>query len=113
MSGGSTSAQDRRASPLERVIVRRILTYMRSRGAFAEKVHGDQLQSPLLDIIACYRGLFIHLEVKRSKKIKPTRRQEFIIQSVIDAGGIAASVSHIEEVMKILDEIDRRCELTR
>ena len=92
--------------PLERTIVQSILTYLRSRGAFAEKVHGDAVQSVLLDIIACYRGIFLHLEAKRPGG-KLTPRQKYIIQRVQDAGGRAYKVESVDDVTSILDEIDR------
>lgn len=93
--------------PLERIVLNHILVYLRAQGAFAEKIHGDGLQTALLDIVACYRGQFIALEVKRSEKYKATPRQEFIIQKVKDAQGISATVHSVEEVAQILREIDR------
>lgn len=92
--------------PLERVITKDIISFLRSRGAFAEKVHGDALQAALLDIIACYRGVFLHLEVKRPG-LQLTKRQEYIIEKVKDAGGRAYRVESVEDVVQILNEIDR------
>lgn len=94
------------AAPLERTIVNNILIYLRERGAFAEKVHGDAVQSSLLDIIACYRGVFLHLEAKRPGG-KLTKRQEYIIQKVQDAGGRACKVESVDDVARVLDDIDR------
>lgn len=92
--------------PLETTIVKKILAYLRARGAFAEKIHGEAHQSALLDIIACYYGRFIHLEVKRASGIGPTARQAYVIKQVQASGGIAATVSSVDEVARILHQID-------
>lgn len=96
----------RSTPPLERTVVLKILKTLRSRGAFAEKVHGDVSQPALLDIVACYRGRFICLEVKRDAKSEATPRQKHIIRQVQDAGGVAYKVSSVEEVERILNTID-------
>lgn len=93
-------------APRETVVVGKILNYLRSRGAFAEKIHGDYSQAALLDIIACYRGWFIHLEVKRSASYTATPRQQYIIQKVKDAGGISAVVYSVEQVAALLSELE-------
>lgn len=92
--------------PLERQVVKQLLDYLRSRGAFAEKVHGDGLQPTLLDIIACYKGRFLHLEVKRDGKAQATLRQLHTIRKVQDAGGIAEVVYTVGQVKQLLDDID-------
>lgn len=94
------------APPRESVVVGKILNYLRTRGAFAEKIHGDYSQSALLDIIACYRGAFIHLEVKRGAGIEATPRQQYIIQKVKEAGGVSAVVYSVEQVAAILSELE-------
>lgn len=93
-------------APRESVVVQRLLKLLRSRGAFAEKLHGDALQPTLLDILACYRGFFILLEVKRDPKLEATQRQKYTIQKVLDAGGYSAKVATEEEVLAILEKID-------
>jgi hypothetical protein len=96
----------REAPPRESVVVGHILNYLRTRGAFAEKIHGDYSQSALLDIIACYRSVFIHLEVKRAAGIPATPRQQYIIQKVKEAGGISTVVHSVDEVAAILSELE-------
>lgn len=93
--------------PLESKVVTGILTYLRSRGCFASKIHGDALQPSLLDIIACYKGRFIHVEVKRAPGIPPTPRQEYTIGQVRDAGGWSGCISSVAEMVDILQQIDK------
>jgi hypothetical protein len=95
-------------SPVRResAVVSDILKYLRAHGAFAEKLHGDSLQTAVLDIMACYRGRFILLEVKRSANLDATPRQKYTIAQVKLAGGISLKVSSVGEVASILEAID-------
>ena len=62
------------------------------------------------DILACYQGRFLALEVKRDSKAKASDHQGEFLESVRAAGGIGAVVSSVEDVMRILDQIDTRLE---
>jgi hypothetical protein len=54
------------------------------------------------DLLACYRGRFVALEVKRPGK-KATPEQESFLAAVEAAGGLAAVVTGIEDVQQLLD----------
>jgi len=93
--------------PRESDIVAAITDYLRLRGAWVLKVHGHLGQRPgVPDILACYRGHFLALEVKRPR-CRPSRHQETEIAAILAAGGQAAVVSDLEAVEAILREIDR------
>ena len=92
--------------PKESRVVRSIVDHLRSKGCYAEKMHGDQSQSAVLDILCCYKGVFVMLEVKRDASIPATPRQNYIIDKIRKSGGIAHKVSSKEEVAEILERIE-------
>lgn len=79
----------RRLAEPERVICASIMRRARACGAFAEKLHGGQFQrAGLPDIIICYGGRFIAVEVKRPGR-KATPLQQHVLDEIADAGGVA------------------------
>jgi hypothetical protein len=56
------------------------------------------------DLLACYRGRFVALEVKKPGK-HATPIQESFLAGVRAAGGLAAVVTSIEDVQQLLDSI--------
>lgn len=48
----------------------------------------DKWMSGILDILGCYQGKFVHIEIKDTGK-KPTELQQHTINKVTEAGGIA------------------------
>jgi hypothetical protein len=62
------------------------------------------------DVLACYRGQFLALEVKRDHREEPTDDQAAFLARVRDAGGVGEVVWSIEQVGAILDSIDRECD---
>ena len=95
-----------RAGP-EKLITNAILDYLRDKGAFAEKIHGGGMQPRLVDILSCYRGNFIALEVK-AREMEPTGAQRYILELVDKADGWSACVWSVEQVVKICDQIDEQ-----
>lgn len=61
------------------------------------------MMSGLPDIIGCYRGRFIAVEVKMPGN-KPSPVQERVIQKIWDAGGSALVAHSVEEALKVLSE---------
>jgi len=93
--------------PLEKTIVNKILSVVRSRGGFAIKLHGSPfMMLGLPDIIVCYRGFFLAFEVKRDAKQKTKPIQEYILGRIRKAGGVAFRTHSIEPVLAELDRID-------
>ena len=97
-------------------IQRVILHYLGLRGVLATRVNsgaiktGDRFfrlnSSPgCSDILCCYRGAYIALEVKRPGK-KATPKQEGFLAAVRKAGGIGAVVTSVGDVERILDDVD-------
>lgn len=103
--------------PREKHVQAMILQYLRLRAAWAErfnsaafKVEGRFVRANSApgcsDILACYRGRFLALEVKRDAKAKATSQQEQFLGAVRRAKGLASVVWSVEQVKLILDAID-------
>lgn len=59
-----------------------------------------------VDCLACYRGLFLAIEVKRSAGGKTTARQTRTLTEVRSAGGRAIEVQSLDQLREIIAEID-------
>lgn len=94
-------------APLESKIVKKVIDYLRSRGAFAVKSYGNPVVTRgLPDIVCCYKGRYIAFEVKRDASGKPTDLQSFRLKEITQAGGIAQVISSVAEAKLLLDRID-------
>lgn len=92
-------------SALTKSMIRRIKT----RGGMARKTHGGRFSSGLPDIIACYRGYFLGIEVKMpGKESSLTTIQKATLLGIKRAGGIARMYVSVVQVDRLLNAIDRR-----
>lgn len=88
----------------EKNIENKIKSYLKSKGAYYVKYHGNQFsQVGVADILACYKGRFIAIEVKNETG-KPSPLQLANQKMVKDAGGISLIARSVKEVA---DEIDK------
>ena len=97
---------------LEKDITAAILRYLRSLPeCFCWKEHGGQYGTAgIPDIICCYRGRFIGLEVKRPGN-KLTRLQEVTLDRIRAALGEAHMVTSVAEARAVIEKIQKedRC----
>jgi hypothetical protein len=92
-------------APLESRIVLHVKMMLEARGAFVVKIHGSPLQvAGLPDLMGCYRGYFIGLEVKRPGG-EATKLQEFMLSRIARAGGVARTIHSVEEAEAVLNSI--------
>ena len=102
----------RAKSPSEAAIQTRILRYLNGLPrSWACKFPGV-LRRGVPDVLACYRGQFLALEVKRPGQ-EPTALQRAVIDQIHDAGGVAEIVHDLDEVRQILLEVDEELALQR
>jgi hypothetical protein len=87
----------------EATVVRKIRDWLHAQGCWTTKTHGSAASSGLPDIIGCYRGRFFGLEVKLDPREGPTAKQQYILNEIAAAGGIAACVHSVEEAKRALD----------
>lgn len=91
-------------------LAKKMAKVIRDRGGFAVKTHGDPRQRRgLPDIIGCYRGRFIGIEVKLpGKENTVTKLQAATLGQIRAGGGIGAMGTTVQGVRRLLDWIDRQ-----
>lgn len=90
----------------EAKIGKKIREFLESEGAFVFKVHGGpQMLAGLPDLIGCYKGRFIGIEVKQPGQ-KPTARQEFVHRMIRKAGGEVIVATCVEDAHNLLDNME-------
>lgn len=93
---------------LERDVVASIKKYLASLGSdiFFWKEHGGPYgTSGVPDIICCYKGRFLGLEVKLPSG-KLTELQKRAIEKINRAGGIACRVENVNDVKAVIARVD-------
>lgn len=75
--------------------------------AFFFKVHGGPYQAVgIPDLIGCYQGCFVAIEVKRPGK-EPTSIQEAVMAKLRNAGAFVCVATSVDEAQQLIAEIDR------
>jgi Holliday junction resolvase len=70
----------------------KVLADLKGLGAWAEKIQQvGKVGTP--DILACYRGVFIALELKSKEEEAPSKAQVIKLRKIKRAGGYAAIVT--------------------
>ena len=86
----------------------RLARHLTERGGYWLPIHGSAMMRSTLDIVGCYRGIFVIFELKSPKGTGKTRpRQPVVAWQVLRAGGVARlRVRTTEEADHVLDSID-------
>jgi hypothetical protein len=99
----------------EAQLQKEILRFLRAAGAVAIVYPRTRYgRSGVSDILACYRGRFVAIEVKRPKRVPgqggygPTRLQEEFLASVHGASGFGIVTRTVDDVRLLLEKIDER-----
>ena len=88
----------------EAVVQLKILKYLNGLSdCWAIKVISAN-QRGVPDILGCYRGRFIALEVK-SASGKPSKIQQAQLDAIKKAGGITGVVTSLQQVQKLFEEL--------
>ena len=90
---------------LESTIQKKILRYLKEHPDVYSFKAITANRKGVPDVIVCYKGKFIGLEVKRPGG-KPTKLQEHNIEQIKQSGGYAGIVYDVEDVKTILEEAD-------
>lgn len=94
----------------ETKLVAKILKRLRQQGGWWLKVHGGATQlTGVPDILGCYRGRFVAIEVKLPVpgRIAASPRQRLILKRISQAGGFAIIATTPQDALKVLEEIDQ------
>jgi Holliday junction resolvase len=90
----------------EQDIQKKIVKHLEKQGAYTVKVISAS-KAGVPDVLVCYKGVFIGVEVKTPKTIKNVSKlQAFNITKIQEAGGIAGIASCIEEADALLKLVD-------
>lgn len=90
----------------EKKIENEIKKILHKRGAYHVKIHGNSfMKTGIPDILACYKGVFLGIEVKDVGK-KPSAAQVIHIENINKAGGVAFYTDDPQKVTEELDKID-------
>lgn len=90
----------------EKNIENKIKNYLKSIGAYYVKYFGNAFsQVGVPDLLVCYKGKFIGLEVKNETN-KTSPLQDVNIENIKRAGGLATVVRSVEDVKKVIDNIN-------
>lgn len=90
----------------EQDIQRKIIKYLESVGAYVVKVVASN-KSGTPDILACYRGIFLAIEVKRPEtKTNVSELQIYNIKKIKEAGGVAIVSWDLDTVKATIEGIN-------
>lgn len=94
--------------PTEKVIQAKIAKYVRSRGGLVVNYSpGAFGQRGVSDLLVCFYGRFLAIEVKRPSTAKRlTPLQKGFLSGVERAGGVTAICTTIDEARAVLDGLD-------
>ena len=88
----------------EATLTRHIQAALREAGAWVYKTHGSALtRAGVPDLLVCYQGRFIGLEVKGPRGVMEPR-QLVEMAALVRAGGRALVVKSVEEALRALSE---------
>ncbi len=94
-------------------LIGQIMVYLRQRGCYAIRTHGHDFgemgvcRPGIPDIVACYRGRFLGIEVKTRKGgVRAMQRRE--MEAVRESHGVGFVARDVEDVRRVLAVIDRR-----
>lgn len=91
----------------EQDIQRKIIKYLEAKGAYVVKVISAS-KSGVPDILCCYKGKFIAIEVKTpNTKHNTSELQKHNISKIIGCGGKALVAWDVKQVQEFIDEIPR------
>lgn len=93
----------------EKKFEEKVKALLKERGAWFLKTWGGGFQrSGIPDLLICYKGSFIAIELKAEKGVV-SALQDRELRLIRDAGGMGfiARPSHYEDLVHLLDSIDR------
>lgn len=91
---------------LESKLQKDVIAFLKRNRVYHFRFQAQSNLNGLPDIICLYKGFFLGLELKQEKG-RATELQRRKIKSINENGGIGAIIKSVEEVDKILTDIDR------
>lgn len=96
----------------EKVVETKIKDYLFSKGIYHFKVHGSKfMPAGIPDIVCCYRGSFLGIEVKRpGAKNEQSEQQKVHERNIIKSGGTYLLVDSLDEVVAYVEQQEEKNE---
>lgn len=92
----------------EAVVQTKIIKHLTSKGAYVVKVITAS-KAGIPDLLVCYNGLFIAIEVKAPGKLSNTSKlQDYNLEQVRASGGRTLVVDNLADVLKFFDSLDNQ-----
>lgn len=92
----------------ETKIQRKIQDYLNSKRIFNFRVNADTNTVGIPDLIACYKGTFIGIEVKTPDG-RATGIQNKIGQEIVNCGGIFIKPTCVDDIITLISYMERNC----
>lgn len=91
----------------EGALVTKIKMYLKDKGAYVEKIWGGGFQAAgIPDLIACYKGRFLGIEVKLDYN-KPSEIQKAKLKLINKSGGVGIVAYSLSDVIEVIERLDR------
>lgn len=89
----------------ETLLSKKVLSRLRAEGGWWVKIHGGPFQcSGIPDIIGCWKGRFVAIELKVGKG-EPTKLQLVNVAILQNCGARAGIATSVEEALSIRDNL--------
>ena len=89
----------------ETKLVEKIMNRLKAEGGFWVKIHGGPMQqSGIPDIIGCYKGRFVGIEVKVGKNTT-SKLQDIVLTELTEAGALCGVAYSINDAIYIRDKL--------
>ena len=96
----------------EKSVENKIKDYLFSKGIYHFKVHGSKfMPAGIPDIVCCFRGSFLGIEVKRpGAKNEQSEQQKIHERNIAKSGGTYLLVDSLEEVVAYVEQQEEKLE---
>lgn len=96
----------------EKSVENKIKDYLFSKGVYHFKVHGSKFMPiGLPDIVCCFKGSFLGIEVKRpGAKNEQSEQQKVHERNIVKSGGTYLLVDSLDEVVNYISQQEENIE---
>lgn len=92
----------------ESTLQTKIIKHLANKGAYTVKVITAS-KAGVPDLLVCYKGLFIAIEVKAPGKLSNTSKlQDYNLEQVRASGGLTLVVDNLADVFRFFDSLDKQ-----
>ena len=92
----------------EGIVKRKVKEFLITRGAYwIISNTGEDIKVNVPDIVACYKGVFIGIEVEAEDK-QPTLLKQLTLANIIKAGGVGIVINefNLEDLKDVFEKLD-------